>query len=264
MSSTIIPKKKELPMNDSLLRRNRDFLTDRIRKEIDFSKTDQNRRIAPPPIEKPFPPGAKRIHLPKDDSWAEFGALGLLEAIKNRKSHRTYLNQTLKLEELSFLLWATQGIRLQIDPGHAYRTVPSAGCRHALETYLCVLKVAELDPGIYRYLPLEHQLLHEFSEEGLAEKLVRAAYRQPYPGKAAVSFIWTAIPYRMEWRYGLAAHKVIALDAGHVGQNLYLACQAVGCGTCAIAAYDQDAMDRLLKIDGEDEFVIYLAPVGKV
>jgi SagB-type dehydrogenase family enzyme len=68
----------------------------------------------------------------------------------------------------------------------------------------------------------------------------------------------------MEWRYGLAAHKVIALDAGHVGQNLYLSCEAVGCGTCAIAAYDQEAMDRLLRIDGLDEFVIYLAPVGKV
>ena len=67
----------------------------------------------------------------------------------------------------------------------------------------------------------------------------------------------------MEWRYGLAAHKVIALDAGHVGQNLYLACEAVGCGTCAIAAYDQEAMDHLLRIDGLDEFVIYLATVGK-
>jgi nitroreductase len=60
------------------------------------------------------------------------------------------------------------------------------------------------------------------------------------------------------------AHKVIALDAGHVCQNLYLACEAIGAGTCAIAAYDQQGMDRLLRIDGREEFAVYLAPVGKV
>jgi SagB-type dehydrogenase family enzyme len=67
----------------------------------------------------------------------------------------------------------------------------------------------------------------------------------------------------MEWRYDVAAHKVIAIDAGHVCQNLYLACEAIGAGTCAIAAYDQEAVDGLLRIDGKDEFAVYLAPVGK-
>jgi len=68
----------------------------------------------------------------------------------------------------------------------------------------------------------------------------------------------------MEWRYGLAAHKLIALDAGHVCQNLYLACEALGAGACAIAAYDQEAVDRLLGVDGREEFVVYLAPAGKL
>jgi SagB-type dehydrogenase family enzyme len=67
----------------------------------------------------------------------------------------------------------------------------------------------------------------------------------------------------MEWRYGLASYKVIALDAGHVCQNLYLACEAIRCGTCAIGAYDQKRMDELLALDGVDEFVTYIAPVGR-
>jgi SagB-type dehydrogenase family enzyme len=87
---------------------------------------------------------------------------------------------------------------------------------------------------------------------------------QTFAGSAAATFAWTAIPYRMEWRYGLAAHKVIALDAGHVCQNMYLACEAIDAGTCAIAAYHQALMDELLGVDGKDEFTIYLAPVGKV
>jgi SagB-type dehydrogenase family enzyme len=250
--------------DDRLVQQYRDFLKDTIRKTINFSKTDQNLGIDPPPIQKPFPADAERVALPRDGSWTGIGQITLTDAIRNRKSHRTYLPQALTLDDLAFLLWATQGIRQILDAGHATRTVPSAGCRHALETYLAVSHIEGLNPGMYRYLPLGHQLLFEFADDGLPERLVDAVYRQPYPGEAPVTFIWTAIPYRMEWRYGLAAHKVIAMEAGHVAQNLYLACEAVNAGTCAIAAYDQEAVDRILRIDGIDEFTIYLAPVGKV
>jgi len=239
------------------------FLKDTIRKRVDFSRTDQNRGIAPPPIEKPFDGKVERIDLIPQDSLWNLGKIDLFSAILNRKSRRRYSRLPLQLEELSFLLWATQGIRRKLDEGHARRTVPSAGCRHALETYLCILNVRGVASGLYRYLPLEHQLLPESKRDDLAGKLVDAVFGQPYPGDAAATFVWTTVPYRMEWRYGMAAHKVIALDAGHVCQNLYLACEAIGAGVCAIAAYDQDAMDRLLEIDGRDEFTVYLASVGK-
>jgi SagB-type dehydrogenase family enzyme len=250
-------------MNSKTLEACRLFLKDTIRQTIDFSQTDQSRRLPPPPLEKPYAPGARRIDLPKIETLHEIGNIDLKTAIANRESCRTYSDDALSLEELSFLLWATQGIKLKLDAGHALRTVPSAGCRHSFETYLSVLRITGLEKGIYRYLPLEHQLLFEFGVENLEQKITTASLRQPYPGDAAVTFIWSVIPYRMEWRYGLAAHKVIALDAGHVCQNLYLACEAIGAGTCAIAAYDQIAMDNLLKIDGEEEFTIYLAPVGR-
>jgi SagB-type dehydrogenase family enzyme len=251
-------------MDKELIKTYRSFLKDSIRKVIDFSQTDQNRRIPPPPIEKPCPPEAHRIDLPRYDQLEEIGRIDLKSALQNRESRRSYNDQPLSMKELSFLLWATQGIRRKLDSGHALRTVPSAGCRHAFETYLCILNVRDLDRGIYRYLPLEHQLLFEFSEEDLDKKISHAALGQSYPGAAAVTFVWTTIPYRMEWRYGIAAHKVIALDAGHVCQNLYLACEAIGAGTCAIAAYDQEMMDKLLRIDGQNEFTIYLASVGKI
>ena len=147
--------------------------------------------------------------------------------------------------------------------GHG-RPVPSADARHTRETYLCVLNVEGLEAAIYRYLPLEHELLLEFHTVDARQKLVESTLGQSFVGQAAVTFIWTAIPYRMEWRYGLAAHKVIALDAGHICQNLYLACEAIGAGTCAVAAYHQQLMDRFVRVNGTDEFVIYLAPVGKV
>jgi SagB-type dehydrogenase family enzyme len=251
-------------MSKKLIEQYRYFLQDSVRLMIDFSQTDQHRGTTPPPIEKPLKEGQKRIKLPPKKEWRSIPGMDLMNAIQNRRSHRHFQKVPLSLEELSFLLWATQGIQRKIDPATAYRTVPSAGCRHSFETYLCVLNITGLETGIYRYLPLEHELVYEHPEDRLPEKIATAALGQPFLGKAPVTFIWTAIPYRMEWRYDIAAHKVIAIDAGHVCQNLYLSCEAIGAGTCAIGAYHQELMDQLLGVDGTDEFTIYLAPVGKV
>jgi SagB-type dehydrogenase family enzyme len=240
------------------------FLKDTVRLTIDFSRTDQSRGMAPPPIEKSFPADGRRIDLVREGAWQGLIGTDLLSAIRERRSHRQFKPDPLTPDELSFLLWATQGLRSSAGGSVAFRTVPSAGCRHALETYLCVLNVTGLGQGIYRFLPVEHQLLAISQEHGLAERITAAALHQHFLGQAPVTFIWTTIPYRMEWRYGLAAHKVIALDAGHVCQNLYLACAAIGGGTCAVAAYHQEMMDDLLGVDGEEEFTLYLAPVGKV
>ncbi len=248
----------------TLLDHYRYFLKDTVRLTIDFSLTDQSRGVAPPPVEKPYAADGERIDLVPIGKWQGISTIDLISAIQNRSSHRQFTADPLSLDEVSFLLWATQGIRKKANGASALRTVPSAGCRHSLETYLCVLHVAGLEPGIYRYLPIEHQLLVVSRAPGLAKKLTAAVLNQSFVGKAPVTFIWTTIPYRMEWRYDIAAHKVIALDAGHVCQNLYLASAAINAGTCAVAAYHQQLMDDLLGVDGENEFTLYLAPVGKI
>ncbi len=240
--------------------RGRHFLKDSVRKSVDFSRTDQYLGVEPPPIQKPLPGEAMVIELPDPHG---LGKIPMEEAISSRESRRSYLPENISLAELSFLLWATQGVRGVPEQGHALRTVPSAGCRHALETYLAVFRVTGLEKGVYRYLPAGHELVLLKKPEGLETETARAALGQRFAGRSAVTFVWTAVPYRMEWRYGYAAYKVIALDAGHVCQNLYLACEAIGAGTCAIAAYDQEKADRLTGVDGEEEFVIYMAPVGK-
>jgi SagB-type dehydrogenase family enzyme len=242
----------------------RDFLKDSIRKQIDFSSTAQSRGMAQPPWQKPCPPEAEKIALPARDKWPAIPGLKLEEAIARRKSRRKFTEQALGLEELAFLLWATQGSREAGGARHNFRTVPSAGCRHALETYVAAMRVKGLEKAIYRYLPLDHALVEVVRHPDLEEQLARATFGQTFCGEAAATFVWTAVPERMEWRYAEASYKVIALDAGHVCQNLYLACENINAGTCAVAAYDQEEMDKVLGVDGQDEFVIYAAPVGKV
>ncbi len=242
----------------------RDFLKDTLRLQIDFRQTDQNLGKEPPPLQKPAAEGQALIPLPGTDSFETFRGTDLLDAIGDRRSHRHFLNEALSLAELAFLLWATQGISKVFAPGVALRTVPSAGCRHAFETYLLINRVTSLENGVYRYLPLEHALVFEHPVEHLPARLAKAALGQDFVGTAPATFAWTTIPYRMEWRYDLAAHRVIAMDVGHLCQNLYLACAAIDAGTCAIAAYHQERMDELLQVDGDDEFTLYLAPVGKI
>ncbi|UYO61474.1 SagB/ThcOx family dehydrogenase [Acetobacterium wieringae] len=247
------------PENKSTLKY---FLKDDIRQETDFRSTDQNSGIPMPPIEKPVPPDARTIPLPEPEAL-EIGPIAFKKAIAHRESRRKFTAQPLSLDELSFLLWSTQGVR-EWRQKNALRTVPSAGNRHALETYLVVFHVTGLEPGIYRYLPSRHQLVLESTPDHLKDRMIDAALNQYFVGSGAVTFIWTTIPYRMEWRYAEASYKVIALDAGHVCQNLYLTCEVIGAGTCAIAAYNQQRADSLLNLDGDQEFVIYMAPVGKI
>ena len=242
----------------------RDFLKSSIWKTIDFSTTDQSRGVKPPPAEKPCNPEDRRIDLMKPEDWKSIPEVSVETAITQRKSRRSYTEDTIKLEELSFLLWATQGLRGKRSAVRNYRTVPSAGCRHALETYIAAFRVKGIPKAIYRYLPMSHQLVEVVKHQDLEGLLTQAALDQSFAGKSAVTFIWTTIPARMEWRYSRTSYKVIALDAGHVCQNLYLACEAIGAGTCAIAAYDQEFTDKILGIDGVEEFTIYMASVGKV
>jgi len=240
------------------------FLKDSVRKVTDFAATPQSRGVPPPPVQKPFPSEALRFPLPAPGEFGALGKMGVYDAVRRRRSRRNFSPEPLGLAELSFLLWAVQGVRRTLSPAAVLRTVPSAGCRHPLETYLLAFRVGSLEPGVYRYLPLGHELLFEFAVPDLAARLVRGVLGQEFAARAAAVFVWGAVPSRTEWRYGGASHKVIALDAGHACQNLYLACESIGAGTCAVAAYDQEEMDRLLRLDGAEEFVVYLAPVGRV
>ena len=241
----------------------RDFLKDEIRKRIDFSQTPQGRGLPEPPWQKPCRPGERKIALVRPGAWKAIPEIGLEQAIARRRSRRKFTDESLTFEDLSFLLWATQGLRPTSSPYKNFRTVPSAGCRHALETYVAAFRVDGLDKAIYRYLPVDHALVEEARHPNLEGHLAEATFGQRFCGAGAATFVWTAIPARMEWRYAEASYKVIAIDAGHACQNLYLACENIGCGACAVAAYDQERMDGLLGVDGEDEFTIYLAPLGK-
>lgn len=225
--------------------------------------SDQTQGLPQPPLEKVWTTDAPTIDLPRPETL-RVKPVDLTDAINGRRSVRAYADTPMTMEELSYLLWTTQGVRETTARPATLRTVPSAGSRHPFETYVLANRVEGLEPGIYAYLASPHQLrVHKLGED-LGARAAEVSYRQKMVERSAATFIWTAVSYRSIWRYGQRSYRYMHLDAGHVCAHLYLAVAAVDCGCCGIAAFDDDGYSALLGIDGEEEFVIYLAAVGKL
>ncbi|NHJ49475.1 MAG: SagB/ThcOx family dehydrogenase [Asgard group archaeon] len=252
-----------------ILKKVREFLKANDWMDPNSIESDRKKGIPAPDPYKSIPEDGKIIDLP---SPKNLGQIPLIETIVNRRSHRKYNTEELiSLEELSFLLYATQGLAERKKKGSdtpiygsRFRNVASGGNKHPFETYLVVYRVTGLTNGLYRYLPVGHKLLIVDEKEIPKEEVIQAYNGRKFIGDAAVVFIWSTIPYRTYHTYGSTTPKIIAQDSGHLCQNLYLACTSIGLGMVAIGAYHQDRMDQLIKVDGTDEFVVYVAPVGKI
>jgi len=209
-----------------------------------------------PPVEAPLPGSGRLLSLPAPPETP------LKALVDQRTSVRNYAPQSLTLAELSYLLWCTQGVK-HTEYGHTFRTVPSAGARHAIETVILANRVEGLQSGLYRFRALKHSLEEYRLGRAIADQVAGACWGQQFVKTSAVTFLWVAVPGRMTWRYGERGYRYLLLDAGHICQNLYLAAESIECGACAVAAFDDNLLNKILNLDGRNYFVIYLAAVGK-
>lgn len=227
-----------------------------------MSESLQRRGLPQPPLEYMYDSSMELIKLPAANELPQF-PIDLKIAVESRKTLRNYQPIPLTVDEMTYLLWFTQGVKEINNNKITKRTVPSAGARHAFETYLLINRVDGISPGLYRYLALEHALLPLNSGQDMTQSVTAACLEQQQISSSAITFIWVAIKERMYWRYGERGYRYLHLDAGHVCQNLCLGAEAIGSGVCAIAAFDDDQLNTVLELDGENRFVIYLGSVGK-
>ena len=138
-------------------------------------ESDQRKGVRMPPVQKQAGEGDTLVSL-VDPEMLSVGNTPVLQIIRQRRSRRSFTDESLSLEELSYLLWATQGLRDSYVEGRpSFRTVPSAGARHPFETYLSIHRVDGLQPGLYRYLPLDHKLCLLRVDDQLPEKVADGA-----------------------------------------------------------------------------------------
>lgn len=161
---------------------------------------------------------------------------------------------------MAALLWAAQGVTARQGP-YLLRTAPSAGALYPFETYVILNRVEGMEPGLAHFDPTAFEL-RRLRAGNLSEELVDGCLRQRFLAWASAVVVWTAVAERCIWKYGDRATRYIGLDLGHVCGNLLTAAAALGLGGCPVGAFLDDPMNRLLEVDGEREYVFYLASAG--
>jgi SagB-type dehydrogenase family enzyme len=210
-----------------------------------------------PDIYKSYP-GAQTISLPSVPAPA---GPPIEHVIARRRSVREYADRPVKLDELSRLLHYSTGITDRRDPAFGFRAVPSSGALFPIEVYPVIFNVEDASPGVYHYDIAWHRL--ELVRAGnFRQEVFQAAVSQEMIQRASLALVLTGLFDRVHFKYVDRSYRYILLEAGHLGQNVYLAATALGLGPCGIGAYFDDDLNRLVCVDGRDEATVYLMAVG--
>lgn len=199
-------------------------------------------------------PAQSGIILPEPD----YSGISVEEAIKWRRSVREYNRENITLEEMSLLLWAGQGITSE----RGMRAAPSAGALYPVELYVVPNRVDGVYCGIYKYIPEEHKLVL-VQEGGFRDEVAEAALGQECVRNAAAIIIMTSVRERTAVKYGERSDLYIAMEAGHISENILLEAVSLGLGAVPVGGFSTEEMDEVLGVK-EGERSLYLVAVGKV
>lgn len=190
----------------------------------------------------------KEIVLPEPKTK---GAMSLEESISRRRSIRSFASKELSLEQISQILWATQGIT---EPRRGFRAAPSAGALYPLEIYLIK------GDGIFHY-DVENHSLEKTGDNDVRGDVVRAAWGQSFIQQAPVSIVICAVRSRITNSYGNRGNRYVDIEVGHAAENLHLQAVALGLGSVPIGAFTDSEVKKILGLPRNTE-PIYIIPVG--
>jgi SagB-type dehydrogenase family enzyme len=205
-------------------------------------------------------PGSERVALPPA---GDLSRLSLGQAIAARTSVRDFSVSSIPLSHLATILYGAYGVRgyKTVDGEHTLdRQVPSGGGLYPLELYVATQYVERLPDGIYHYDASAHQLerravgmhLHTIADMTIGQEMIRNCH---FVVLLAANFA------RTMWKYGQRGYRYVWIEAGHAGQNIYLAAPALGLGAVSIGGFFDSEIHGLFQLPKE-ESAVYLLCVG--
>ncbi|MBW2306860.1 MAG: SagB/ThcOx family dehydrogenase [Deltaproteobacteria bacterium] len=235
---------------------------DRYQEETRYDRSGMGGRgldwASKPSPFKTYPDCIRRVPIPELSKEEE---ISLWNVLAERRSLRNFTLQSLDYPVLARLLWATQGVTRR-EGSSLLRTAPSAGALYPIETYIVINRVEDLSPGVY-HLDIGGWNLELMREGSFGQPLAAAALHQDMLEAAATVLVWTAVVARSAWKYSHRAYRYLYMDAGHIGQNLYLAATALKLGCCTVGAFFDAEINDILGVDGKEEFAVYMGAVGR-
>jgi SagB-type dehydrogenase family enzyme len=229
----------------------------------DYSTVDLVLRVPEPPHELPIKKGQTTIRLPSPKKF-KVPDITVRKAIERWEPVGFFGRSSMSLKELSYLLWCTQGFKKIVAETIQLRNVPSSGSRYPLETYFVASDVEGLETGLYRYLPRSNSIVAERLDSDLTLDMSTASLNFKIMTRAAITFLWVAVPYRSVWALGNRGYRSALIEAGHTCQNLILAAAALGYEVFPTDMFHDDLIMKLADLDPETQWPVYLAAVGKV
>ena len=198
----------------------------------------------------------RQMNLPKPNLK---GDISVEQAIKHRRTVRSYQSKSLTLEQLSQIFWAAQGIT--DDRGYK-RSAPSGGALYPMDVYAIVGDngVKDLKTGIYHYDPHKHTVLL-ITEGDFRKDIARASLSQMWMARAPINMVITSEYSRITSKYGSRGERYAMIEAGHVGQNIFLQAEALGLRAGIVGAFHDKDVIRVMKIRISHEPLLIL-PVG--
>ncbi len=178
------------------------------------------------------------IKLPEAETK---GGMPLMQALKKRKSIRSFSEKELSQQTLSNLLWAAFGIN---RPDSGMRTAPSAHNMQEIDVFVAMKN------GLYLYEPKQHAL-------GLVsnEDIRGVTGKQGFVAKAPVNLIFVA-DYSKMGKVSKDNDFYSAADTGFIAQNVYLFCASEGLGTVVRGWVDKEELARAMGLGAEQKVIL--------
>lgn len=175
------------------------------------------------------------------------GGKPLIQALWLRRSIREYLDRPLPTQVLSDLLWAAFGIN---RPASGDRTAPYWRHVMVIDVY------ASMADGTWLYEPKRHALLRHSRSDIRAQTGL-----QDFVGTAPLNLVYIAHGERMHDISPEERRLYASVDAGFIGQNVYLFCASEGLATVFRGAVDHEKLGRAMQL-AEGQFVTFAQTVG--
>ncbi len=187
------------------------------------------------------------------------GTVAVEQAIKQRRTDRSFMPRMLHLDQVAKLLWSAQGVT---DSSGFKRAAPSAGALYPMDIYTVVGQdsVEQIKAGVYHYEPEKHTLSRVTTQDR-RDGVAKAALSQMWMAKAPLNLVITAEYSRVAGKYGNRGLRYAMIEAGHIGQNLFLQAEALGLKAGIVGAFHDKELIDVMKTPRSHEPLLIM-PVG--
>jgi SagB-type dehydrogenase family enzyme len=165
------------------------------------------------------------------------------ECVRRRRSAMRFRDQPIGRDQLEWIL----------DAGWSRST--------SVQLALAIHRVRATPPGFYRIDSARGLMVTRAGD--VRARLVETCLGQDKAGSCAAALFMVAPLRDAHQEAGTRSYRDLLIEAGAIGQRIYLAAEAVGLAARNLASFRDDELNDLLGLDGVERAVVHMTLVGQ-